>query len=85
MEEFQLNTVQHEFAIPTSNSTVSGAFHWDKDVMEIRANKDLAVEGECDSLEDSMLCDPSSRLIPTGFMRSNCTGKCNFRIPLIFS
>lgn len=73
MEEFQLNTVQHDFAIPTSNSTVSGAFHWDKDVMEIRANKDLAVEGECDSLEDSMLCDPSSRLIPTGFMRSNCT------------
>jgi len=35
---------------------------------------DTSIDDCDDALGDSMVCDPNSRLVPTGFTRSNRTG-----------
>lgn len=37
-------------------------------------DKNSAMDEDEESSADYMVCDSSSRLIPTGFMRPNCTG-----------
>lgn len=45
---------------------------------------DTSVDDCEDSLGDSMVCDPNSRLVPTGFTRPNSTGSIPLSISLDF-
>ncbi|KAJ9177490.1 hypothetical protein P3X46_012706 [Hevea brasiliensis] len=72
MEDSQFNNLYQDPETLFPNSSVSRVFEWEKDVKLNEESKDSAIDGDWDSLVDSMLCDSNSRLIPSGFARSNC-------------
>ncbi|GLT46908.1 hypothetical protein SLA2020_206350 [Shorea laevis] len=65
MESIQFNNFEQDPETPFPDSLVSG-------VVTNQDNADSTTGKEEDSALDSMLCDSNSRLIPTGFTRSNC-------------
>lgn len=72
MENSQFNT-----SLEVPETLISDkAFDWEKDVNLNQENKASAMEEDQnkESFVDLMLCDSNSRLIPSGFTRSNCTG-----------
>lgn len=72
MENIKLNTVHQ---VPEALSS-NNLFDWEKNLILNQENKASAMDEDEneDSLVDLMLCDSNSRLIPTGFTRSSCTG-----------
>lgn len=65
-------------------SSASKVFEWENDVKLDEERKDSAIGGDWDDLVDSMICDSNSRLIPSGFARSNCTGQYCGAIIMLF-
>ena len=75
MEEIPFNTFHQHPETLGPDSSVSRAFDWEKVEPLSQESKDSAMNDESDeSLVDSMLCDSRSRLIPSGFTKSNSTG-----------
>lgn len=74
MEDVQFNNFHQDPDSIFPSSSVSRVFEWEKDVKLDQESKNSAMDEHGDSLVDSMLCDSNSRLIPSGFARSNCTG-----------
>jgi kinesin family protein C2/C3 len=75
MEEIQFNTFHQNPETLGPDSSVSRAFDWEKVEPLNQEPEDSAMNDEGDeSLVDSMLCDSRSRLIPSGYTRSNSTG-----------
>ncbi|KAI4328116.1 hypothetical protein L6164_020499 [Bauhinia variegata] len=76
MEQIQLNNFQQDPETVNSTPSIPGLF--DRNSVESRhqEHKDSVMEEMDESLSDSMVCDPSSRLIPTGFTRSHSTEDC---------
>ncbi|KAJ9670289.1 hypothetical protein PVL29_026684 [Vitis rotundifolia] len=72
MEEMQFNTFHQDPETLFSNPSVSRGFDWEKDGLLNQENKDSHMDEDGESLVDSMICDSGSRLIPTGFKRSDC-------------
>ncbi|KAJ9171105.1 hypothetical protein P3X46_019153 [Hevea brasiliensis] len=73
MDDTQFNNPYQDPETLFPNSSVSEVFEWGNDVKFDEESKDSVIDGDWDSLVDSMLCDSNSRLIPSGFARSNCT------------
>ncbi|KAF2295791.1 hypothetical protein GH714_034014 [Hevea brasiliensis] len=73
MDDTQFNNPYQDPETLFPNSSVSEVFEWGNDVKLDEESKDSVIDGDWDSLVDSMLCDSNSRLIPSGFARSNCT------------
>ncbi|XP_062145480.1 kinesin-like protein KIN-14R [Alnus glutinosa] len=77
MEEIQFNTFHQNPETLGPDSSVSRAFDWEKVEPLNQEPEDSAMNDEGDeSLVDSMLCDSRSRLIPSGYTRSNSTEEC---------
>lgn len=74
MEEIQFNTFHQDPETLFSNPSASRGFDWEKDGLLNQENKDSHMDEDGESLVDSMICDSGSRLIPTGFKRSDCAG-----------
>ncbi|GLU20244.1 hypothetical protein SLE2022_364540 [Rubroshorea leprosula] len=73
MENVQFDGIEQHPETLFSDSLVSTVFDWEKEVAQNQDKADSATGEDEDSRVDSMLCDTNSRLIPTGFTRSNCT------------
>ncbi|KDP29798.1 hypothetical protein JCGZ_18733 [Jatropha curcas] len=73
MENSQFTNFYQEPETHFPTCSVSRVFEWEKDVKLDPESKDSSRDGDWDSLVDSMVCDSNSRLIPSGFCRSNCT------------
>lgn len=76
MENVQFSDLEENPETPFVDSLVSRVFDWEKEIAmdeEVSEVADSAMSEEKDSSVDSMLCDSSSRLIPGGFTRSNCS------------
>ena len=74
MEDIQFNTFHQDPETLFSNPSASRGFDWEKDGLLNQENKDSHMDEDGESLVDSMICDSGSRLIPTGFKRSDCAG-----------
>ncbi|RVW57345.1 Kinesin-like protein KIN-14R [Vitis vinifera] len=72
MEEIQFNTFHQDPETLFLNPSASRGFDWEKDGLLNQENKDSHMDEDGESLVDSMICDSGSRLIPTGFKRSDC-------------
>lgn len=72
MENIHLNTFHK---IP-ENLIIDEGFDGENDANLNQENRASAMgeDRNEESFVDSMLCDPNSRLIPCGFIRSYCTG-----------
>lgn len=81
MEDVQINaTVPVNPKVTSLDSLEIPNSQFVGDPMEKLEIRDTLMD-ECeDSLGDSMVCDPNSRLVPTGFTKANCAGLD----PLIF-
>lgn len=82
MEDIQFDTSCQDPETLITNKV----FDWEKDVNLNQENKVSAMEENEneESLVDSMLCDSNSRLIPTGFTRSGCTGLSLLHLNILF-
>lgn len=74
MEQIQLNNFEQDPETLVSDSSFSRLL--DGETIESRhpEHRDSTMEEADESLSDSMVCDSSSTLIPTGFRRSDATG-----------
>ncbi|OMO72976.1 hypothetical protein COLO4_27381 [Corchorus olitorius] len=75
MDNTQLNAFLQNQETLFPNSSIPGVFDWEKNDLALNQDNTSSAmdEGEEESLVDSMLCDSNSRLIPSGFSKSNCT------------
>ncbi|KAJ8765447.1 hypothetical protein K2173_014569 [Erythroxylum novogranatense] len=73
MEDLQFNSPYQDPETQFLNSSASRVFEWEKDEKLDQESKDSVADEDMGSLVDSMLCDSSSRLVPSGFSRLNCT------------
>ncbi|OAY33502.1 kinesin-like protein KIN-14R isoform X2 [Manihot esculenta] len=73
MEDSRLDNLYQDPETLFPISSASKVFEWENDVKLDEERKDSAIGGDWDDLVDSMICDSNSRLIPSGFARSNCT------------
>ncbi|KAK8517415.1 hypothetical protein V6N13_127595 [Hibiscus sabdariffa] len=75
MDNSHLNAFLENSEILPSDSFITRGF--DSEKCDLALNQDnpgsAMVEGEEESFADLMLCDSNSRLIPSGFSKSNCT------------
>lgn len=75
MEEMQFYTSHQDPETLAQDLSASRDFDWEKVEPLNQELKDSEVDDEgVEALVDSMLCGSGSRLIPSGFTRSNCTG-----------
>ncbi|CAH2061495.1 unnamed protein product [Thlaspi arvense] len=74
MEDVQINdTVPMDPKVTSSDSPEISNPHFVGDATEKVEIGDTSVDDCEDSMADSMLCDPNSRLVPTGFTKANRT------------
>ncbi|KAB1211060.1 Kinesin-4 [Morella rubra] len=74
MEEMQFYTSHQDPETLAQDLSASRDFDWEKVEPLNQELKDSEVDDEgVEALVDSMLCGSGSRLIPSGFTRSNCT------------
>ncbi|XP_057962155.1 kinesin-like protein KIN-14R [Malania oleifera] len=85
MEEIPLPTSHPNPETLISDFHTSRAFDWEEDVSKVESPdfdkrepldqeaQDSSMDAEDECSADSVVCDSGSRLIPNGFMRSNCT------------
>lgn len=75
MEDVQIDaTVPVDPIVTSLCSPDIPNFEFVNDATEKLEIGDTSVDDCDDSLGDSMVCDPNSRLVPTGFTRPNRTG-----------
>ncbi|XWS29612.1 hypothetical protein CRYUN_Cryun24cG0044100 [Craigia yunnanensis] len=75
MDNAQLNAFLQNPETLFPNSSIPRGFEWEKNYLALNQDNSSSTidEDEEESLVDSMLCDSKSRLIPSGFSKSNCT------------